>query len=73
MNTLMKNTARMTQWTMSNSAAVSKLVALIRSTTSIELAVLTELAVGASDMFVRWIVQDLMKTLLGRRTIQGRQ
>jgi len=73
MNTLMKNTARMTQWTMSNSVAVSKLVALMRSTASIESAVSTESAIGASDMFGRWIVQDLMKTLLGRRTIQGRQ
>jgi len=63
----------MTQWTMSNLAAVSKLVALMRSAASIESAASTESAAKASDKFKRWIVQDLMKTLLGRKTIQGRQ
>jgi len=53
----------MTQWTM------SKLVELMRSTASIESAVSTESATGASDKFGRWTIQDLMKTLLGRRTI----
>ena len=53
MNTLTKNTTRMTQWTMSNSAAVSKLVALMRSATSIESAASTKSTTEVSDKFRR--------------------
>jgi hypothetical protein len=43
----------MTQWTMSNSATVSKLVALMRSTTLIESTESTESATEVSDKFRR--------------------